>query len=323
MTAITRKPHAGGHGASGAQHRKGIEATTAFYAAARQPYSDPRGEFLDAMHRAGIVPSDLSQIVADGRLCRFHVDGDKRHTKNGWRVLFVDGGRAAGVFGSWKLGTTHKWHAGGERLSRAEQARMDAAIAQARAQREQEQRQRHADAQTRAAKLWAQSMPADPQHGYLQRKRVQPHGIRQLGELLVVPLRDGDGVLWSLEFVAADGVKRFLSGGRKRGCYFPIGRVSDKLLVAEGFATAASLHEATGYAVAVAFDAGNLQPVARVLRAKFPHAQITICADNDTGTPGNPGLTKATAAAAAVGGRVAVPPAGQDFNDVAVAEVHS
>ena len=58
--------------------------------------------------------------------------------------------------------------------------------------------------------------------------------------------------------------------------------------------------------MAVAFDAGNLEPVALALRAKFPHIEITLCADNDMNTPGNPGLSRAREAAAAVGGLLAV-----------------
>ena len=105
----------------------------------------------------------------------------------------------------------------------------------------------------------------------------------------------------------ADGRKTFLTGGRKRGCYYAIGRPVDALCIAEGYATAASIHEATGQATACAFDAGNLEPVARALRGKFPRSRITVCADNDSGTPGNPGVRYAEAAARAVRGFLAVP----------------
>lgn len=149
--------------------------------------------------------------------------------------------------------------------------------------------------------------PAHDNHPYLQRKKVRAVGLRQLRESLLVPLRDGAGVLHSLQFIGADGSKRFLTGGRMRGCYFAIGRPVDALLLCEGYATAATVFEATGRACAVAFNAGNLLPVARVLRAKFPRLRIVVCADNDAATPGNPGLTKATEAARAVQGFVALP----------------
>ena len=91
-------------------------------------------------------------------------------------------------------------------------------------------------------------------------------------------------------------------------------------------ATAATIHEATGQPVAVCFDAGNLKPVAEALRAKFPDIKLIICADNDRFADGNPGVTKATAAAQAVGGLVVVPQfpdgtEGSDFNDL-VAETN-
>ena len=96
------------------------------------------------------------------------------------------------------------------------------------------------------------------------------------------------------------------------------------LCIVEGFATGATINEATGYAVAVAFNAGNLEAVARAMRAKFPDLILIICADDDYQTDGNPGLTKATAAARAVGGLLALPvfdadrPAkATDFNDMA------
>lgn len=103
-----------------------------------------------------------------------------------------------------------------------------------------------------------------------------------------------------------EGRKTFLTGGRKRGCYYAIGRPVDALCIAEGYATAATIYEATGHATACAFDAGNLEPVARALRGKFPRLRLILCADNDA-TPGNPGVRYAEAAAKAVRGFLAVP----------------
>jgi putative DNA primase/helicase len=108
-----------------------------------------------------------------------------------------------------------------------------------------------------------------------------------------------------------------------KGCYHAIGKPTGKLIVCEGYATGASIHEATGHAVAVAFNAGNLSAVALALRAKYPKLQIIIAADDDSQTDGNPGMTEARAAALAVSGLVAVPDFGQnrpdkatDFNDL-------
>ncbi len=274
-------------------------------------------EFANVCRQHGLVLPDTP--TGDGAIHRVYFDGDKRSTRNGWYLLHLDG-VPAGAFGHWRSGLEKTWSAGGsERMTAAERMRINAAIVEAKRQREEQIAARWAAARDTAAATWHDSHPADPEHPYLTRKGVRPHGLRQAGRLLLVPMRDADGTLWSLQSIAPDGEKRFRTGGRKQGLYYALGGpVVDKLCIAEGFATAASVHAATGQPVAVAFDAGNLAPVARTLRAKYPQAVITICADNDEQTEGNPGLSKANAAAAEIGGKVAIPPAGfNDFNDAA------
>lgn len=186
-----------------------------------------------------------------------------------------------------------------------------------------EQRERQALAAAEAAQMWLKSQPV-VEHPYLSEKRVKAHGVRVHGGLLLVPLRDANGVLHSLQTITAGGDKRFLSGGRVKGCYFSIGRPSGRIVIAEGFATAASLFEDSGSAVAVAFNSGNLLPVANAMRGKFPCADIYVAADDDHTTPGNPGMTAATEAARAVGGLLMTPdftglqrgPKDSDFNDL-------
>lgn len=152
-----------------------------------------------------------------------------------------------------------------------------------------------------------------------------PHGLRVGADgWLLVPLRDANGQLQNLQRIGPDGAKRFLSGGKVTGCYHAIGKLAGTLVIAEGFATAATIHQDTGRACAVAFNCGNLLPVARALRGKFPCATLVIAADDDWKTEGNPGLKAATEAAQAVGGLLAVPrfnglPRGDqdsDFNDL-------
>ena len=259
------------------------------------------------------------RVVPDGTICRFNVEGDRHGSRNGWCVLFADARGAGGAFGHWRTGICGTWHTGHASLSAAERKHLSAAIAEAKRQHEAGRLNRANEAQLRAVELWHQAAVPLTEHPYMTRKRIKPHGIRQLNDKLVIPARDTNGKVWTLQFIYPDGEKRFLSGGRKRGCYFAIGDVGDELLIAEGYATGASLYESTGKPVAVAFDAGNLEPVAVALRTRFPTATITVCADNDVATEGNPGLTKATAAARAVGGKVAIPPAPfNDFNDLAV-----
>jgi putative DNA primase/helicase len=185
--------------------------------------------------------------------------------------------------------------------------------------------ERRRAAQEKSIAIWESCTPAAASHGYLKRKGIKPHGLRVYrGDLeiagmscdgaLVVPIRDIAGALQTLEFIAEDGDKRYLPGGRKSGGYLALGKPSDVLLIAEGVATGASLHEATGHATAVAFDAGNMRSVAEALRNKFPAVRIILAGDNDTNGVGQ---RAATEAALAVGGNVAIPEqVAADWNDV-------
>lgn len=127
---------------------------------------------------------------------------------------------------------------------------------------------------------------------------------------LVVPMRDIGGQLWSLQFVFDAGGKKFLKYGRKSGCFHFIGgeaKAGQELGIAEGYATAATVHEVTGLPVVVAFDSGNLLPVAQAFYEHFTKIKIVIFGDDDRETEGNPGRTKAEEAAAAVGGVAVFP----------------
>ena len=194
------------------------------------------------------------------------------------------------------------------------------AIAQ---QREADKAQRQQDAATAAAQRWEAALPAPADHPYLVRKGIGPHGIKAEGEALLIPLRDASTTLHSLQAIGPEGDKRFQPGGRIKGCYFGIGKPKGVLIVCEGFATGASIHEATGHAVAVAFNAGNLREVAQALHSKYPKLRLILASDDDAYTDGNPGITKATEAARAVGGYLTKPnfseqrsAAETDFNDL-------
>ena len=177
-----------------------------------------------------------------------------------------------------------------------------------RREREADEIRRKSEAQVRAAAIWNAASPAPDDHAYLTRKRIKAHGARLHKGVLLIPMR-ADGAIHSLQFIGEGGDKRFLTGGRVAGCYFSIGdtKGAAALCIAEGFATGATIHEATGYPVAVAFNAGNLLAVAKAMREKFPDLPLILCADDDRKTPGNPGLTKATEAARTVGGLLVIP----------------
>ena len=199
-----------------------------------------------------------------------------------------------------------------ERARCAEQAMRQAELQQAR---------QHAEAALRAREMLDAATLETGGHAYLVKKQVGALGIFSDGFRLLVPMRDIEGKLWNVQRIDPRGNKRFLRGGRVTGLFHRIGRPVDQtLVVCEGYATGATLHESTGHAVGVAFNCNNLKPVAKALRSKYPDARLILAADNDRHTPGNPGLTKANEAALAVGGRVAVPEfdddePGSDWND--------
>jgi len=283
--------------------------------------TDPIQQFMAALAAAGLTPPDV--IHADGKLHRFNASG-KRGDDTGWYVFHLDG-VPAGVFGCWRLGFTESWCGKSDNaMTEMEREAHRQRIKAMQAQREAEEVAKHLAAAAEAEKRWQAAKPCIT-HPYLLAKGVKAYGVRSdAAGALIVPMRDTAGNLHSLQTITADGEKRFLSGGRVKGCYHAIGKPKGgALIVCEGYATGASINEATGQAVAIAFNAGNLEAVALALRAKYPALKIIIAADDDYLTKGNPGITKATAAAQAVGGAVAVPDFGAnrpdratDFNDL-------
>jgi putative DNA primase/helicase len=222
--------------------------------------------------------------------------------------------------------------------------------AQAKARREAAQTEReqarakHEAAASQALKLWDQAKD-EGRAPYLVRKGIKGHGVRYAkGGVLLVPMRDAEGRLWNVQACYPERLKdrktgepgtdklyRAGEGGRKSGLWHMLGSVQTPLhpgalvlLIAEGYATGASLHEATGHPVAVAFDAGNLLHVAKEQRRLCPGALIVVCADDDRPTEAktgkNPGKAGAMRAAEQVGGVMALPDAlpegGKDFNDM-------
>jgi putative DNA primase/helicase len=269
--------------------------------------------FKAAMLDAGIKPP--ASIPGTGELFRFHIEGDKPGTLNGWCKLHLDG-RPAGSFGNWKQGVKHLWKLEGQPVQLSAQDRAE--IEAKRQKREIEQQNRQRQAASTARRIWARSksITNPSEHQYLIKKAIQPYKARLYGKALVIPIYGEARQLVNLQFIEPDGTKRFLPGGRKKGCFSVVGSTvgSQKALICEGWATGVSLHENTGLFVVVALDAGNLEPVAKTIKALLPHHQLIIAGDNDENGAGQ---LKARAAALAVGGSYLIPnQTGKDWNDV-------
>ncbi len=270
--------------------------------------------FYDALRAAGLDPPDN---LTPGRFTRFPGLGKKRSNRAGWCLLFADG--EGGVFGDWSTGLSEVWHSDQlQQQTPEEQEHFRRRVRAAQQQAERERIDLQAAAAVQALEIWEKAEPVT-KHPYLQRKGVDAHGIRQADGVLVVPMRSGEQ-LFSAQFINAEGEKRFLAGGRTKGCWHLIEGRGARLVIAEGYATAASIHEATGNPVAVAFSANNLQAAGYALMQRLAtgklngcSGQIIIAADHDeNGT----GQKFAIEAAGAVGGLVAIPAEVGDWNDI-------
>ena len=316
---------------------------------------DPRDDFAEALRAAGFELS--GPPVMDGRLQRARVMGDTGAQRSGAYTGYLDG-RPSGFIQNHRTGLKTTWTTAQAPQALVDRAAMAAEAAEKRKQREAELEQQHLIAGQTAARIWASAAPAEA-HPYLARKGVQAHGVRvataatiaeadrlyppedgrpghaySAGDLLV-PVHGPDDALWTLQSIREDGRKRFGKGGRLDGGSFTIGDLDQAgpLVIAEGFATGATLHELTGQPVVVAFNAGNLRKVAEAYRARLPDRVLVIAGDNDHQAPRklgpdglprkNVGAEKACEAAAAVQGFALLPAfdktsRGTDWNDLAL-----
>ena len=266
----------------------------------------PQEEFAQTLQSAGLIIE--GSPVMDGKIHRVPVIGGKVGATDGAYCGYING-RANGWAQNYKTGEKTKWISTGHILTEEKKAEMTTGSAG-------QLTELQARAMKRAYARWMNS-PEAKEHPYLTAKGIEGEweGLKKdaHGNLLIPGFNIYTGRLQTLQRISPEGVKRFESGCPKSGAACLIAEEEDKdltgeILIAEGYATGASLYRATGIPVAVAFDAGNLLDVAENIREKYPHVQITICADNDhSNSAGNIGVEKAKEAALAVGGKVVIP----------------
>ncbi|WKY26988.1 VapE domain-containing protein [Pseudomonas donghuensis] len=301
---------------------------------------------IDQLADYGLEPE---QPLVFGKLTRCKTRQDKGKEKNGWYVLHEHRTEKGitlifGSFGDWRTGETQKVKTDGVRLTAEEREVMRA--------RQEDAKRRAAEVAANAARRAAnrasalfKRMPEKGRSTYLDRKQIVGFKVRyapRTGAFLV-PMQNAQDQIVGLQVIYPDKQE---STGRDKS-YWPAGMAKDgafhligghpepgePVLVCEGYATGASLHMATSEAVAVAFDAGNLLAVAKLMRERFPGRPIILCRDDDwkttrpNGDPWNPGEEKANNAALVVGGQVVAPIfSGErevkwtDFNDLHCAE---
>lgn len=273
------------------------------------------GDFFDAIRDAGMIPP---QSIAPGEFVRFPGSGKTNGNSAGWAMLFEDG--RGGVFGDWSRDFSDTWQANGNGSGSPEKDKeFWKKVSEGRKTAAAEREKKHAEAAAVALQTLKSAKAADSTHPYLQNKGINVHGKLKIeGDDLIVPILT-DRKVSSLQRISPDGSKKFQKGGKTAGGYFSIGDLNaEEIIIAEGYATAASIYESTGCTSVVAFNSGNLPRVAEFVKKANPEATILIAGDNDENQTGQ---NAAREAAEAVGAKYVVPETvGTDFNDLSLKE---
>ena len=241
---------------------------------------------------------------------------------NGWYLYHADN-PATLTWGCWNTGCPNaeggRLTAKSEKtLTLAEREIIKARIEAERKAREEERQRVEQTTREKAARLWERGHDVSADHPYIVKKGIRPVGMRQVKDMLLIPMSDtGTGGPSSLQLIFPDSGKKFLTGtGAIPGpLYHVIRGNGGPLYVVEGWATGCSVHAATGASVVIAFSSGKLPAVASVLRDRFPGREIVIAGDQGNGSE------KAIEAARRIGGKVVFPKLpdgieGTDLNDL-------
>lgn len=273
----------------------------------------PAEEFAQKLEDAGFILPDNGLPEMDGKRHRVATEGDKPGTKSGIYQGYLDG-RPAGWYQNHRSseGKVNWTSTGTYQYDPVEAIKQRALAAQKRWDREIKAHDDYARIAKTLSSQWSKMPDAPDTHAYLARKGVTASAGVKLDKYdnLVIPLRNTDSELRSLQYIKPDGTKNLKKGAEKTGNYFVVGGELNPqvpLLYAEGYATAASLHQATGMPVIMTVDAGNMVTVSRKLSELYPDSAHIILGEDDFTKDDNKGLNKAREAAEAIGGTYIIP----------------
>jgi len=291
-------------------------------------------KFIEEMRASGLGPAKESDIIADDKRHNYQLSNNKKNKKTGHYRLKIANDFGYGFFGDYRTDEFISWYSTTNKKYTEEEKAAFARHSKAeKLKREVEQKEAHNRAATEAQDFIL-FLDSCAEHPYLETKNVKSYGTLLSGKDLIIPMSDTSGVC-NYQTIKPNGTKLFLKGAKKQGTWFVIPG-TDTIAVTEGFATGATVHEATGYTIIILFDAGNLLYTAPYIKERYPDRDIIICADNDwdtiiNGKPHNTGLIKGTRAAMEIGCKIAWPEfdtslknghkAPSDFNDYR--ETHS
>ncbi len=285
------------------------------------------------------VEAEYKHVPNDGEFHTLNIANDPKGKNDARLKIFSD--RQGGIVWNHKTGERKLFFINtkaGVSISDEERVKIKAEQQKRKAELIAKQNK----AASKAHSLFSSADLAPPDHPYLVKKQIKPYLARQAGwekwvlddadkwnkiiikDALLIPIFNAEGIIRNVQAIfpeippELERNKDFLPKAELSGLFGWIGEKTGTVCICEGFATGATIHEETGWRVYLAFTANNLLSVAQITRKRLPGAKIILCADNDTKSKGNPGLTKATEAARAVDGLVAVPPISGDFNDYAI-----
>lgn len=245
-------------------------------------------DFREAILSTGLNPP---LDIPMGKWVRFAGIGKKDSNKAGWAFMFPDG--LGGIFGDYSSDLSEVWQAAKVNTYTPEEMVDFKAMVEKSKREAEEQREKEYDKGATKAQNETEGLKkAKKTHPYLKTKKVAPNGLLVRGDDLVMPLTNSDGAITTYQTISPDGVKKLMYGGKKKGSAYHIKGNGTRTYVVEGFATGATVHEATKANVFVAVDAGNMMPIVENLIDK-EYKDIIIAADNDHSSETNTGVTKA------------------------------
>ncbi|WP_337263677.1 MULTISPECIES: LPD7 domain-containing protein [unclassified Serratia (in: enterobacteria)] len=273
----------------------------------------PVEEFAQVLKEAGFILPDNGLPEMDGKRHRVATEGDKAGSKSGVYQGYLDG-RPAGWYQDHRAseGKVNWTSTGTYQNDPANAIKLRALTAQKRWDRDLQSQNDYARIAKTLASQWSKMPPAPDSHPYLSRKDVSATvGVRlDKYDNLVIPLSNSAGELRTLQYIKPDGTKNLKKDAEKTGNFFVVGGELSPLspiLYAEGYATAASLHQATGLPVVMTVDAGNMVTVSRNLNTLYPDTAHIILGEDDFTKADNKGLNKAREAASAINGTYVIP----------------
>ncbi|HEA6332489.1 TPA: DNA primase [Escherichia coli] len=290
---------------------------------------DPVTEFRQVLENAGLVLEKDPEM--DGEIHRVPTRDDRRGSQSGAYKAYLDG-RPSGWYRDYRSADNSPttWtFSRAENIDPLARLHLKASAQQNRDEKERKLQQQY-NKQAGYARSYLNGLPQATAHEYLTRKGIRAApGVRLNNKNeLVIPFSNGRGEIRSYQRIPVTGGKdaRILKGSEKSGNWFAFGTPENgrPLLFAEGYATAASLHEATGLPVLMTIDADNMINVAKNARNIWTDSPFVFCADNDHQRKINKGVSSAKKAAASTHGEVIIPAFTEaekaqgltDFNDL-------